>query len=121
MFSIWPYLLRLSVALYFIYPHSQNLIQGVDTLQSSIFSCVDAYIPLTVAFTLWNGFFVFLGLLVLVWPRPVLPLIVALMMLSLELYINFSTHSYATSNMLLFILVLVTLSLIIYHSRPQFR
>jgi hypothetical protein len=121
MFSIWPYLLRLSVALYFIYPHITAFLDGGTTLHNSIFSCVDAFIPATVAYTLWNGFFVLLGLLVLVWPRPVLPLVIALMMLSLELYINFSTHSYAASNMLLFILVLVTLSLIIYHSRPQFR
>jgi hypothetical protein len=30
-------------------------------------------------------------------------------------------QSYTSTNMLLFILILVTLALIIYHSRPQFR
>lgn len=121
MFTIWPYLLRLAVALYFIYPHIQNLMLGVKKVNTAIFACINEYIPQAVAFTLWHSFFVILGILILIWPRPILPLIVALVILSSELYINFSLHSYTSSNMLLFILVLVTLALIIYHSRPQFR
>lgn len=121
MFNIWPYLLRLAVALYFIYPHAQALLLGSKKMKMAVFGCINEYIPQTVAFTLWNGFFVVLGILILIWPRPILPLIFVLLILSSQLYINFSLHSYTGTNMLLFTLVLVTLALIIYHSRPQFR
>ncbi len=121
MFNIWPYLLRLAVALYFIYPHVQALLLGSKKLSTAVFACINEYIPQTVAFTLWHGFFVVLGILILIWPRPILPLVLVLLILSSQLYINFSLHSYTGANMLLFTLVLVTLALIIYHSRPQFR
>lgn len=121
MFNIWPYLLRLAVAMYFIYPSALSLAQGVGKLQTSIFGCINDYIPAVVAFTLFQGFFIVLGILILIWPRPILPLLVALIVLSAQLYIHFASQSYNASNMLLFILVLVSLSLIIYHSRPQFR
>lgn len=121
MFNIWPYLLRLAVALYFIYPHGVNMLNGAKKANLAIFGCINEYIPATIAFTLWNGFFVILGILILIWPRPILPLILSLIILSTELYINFAQHSYTVVNMLLFILLLVTLALIIYHSRPQFR
>lgn len=121
MFNIWPYLLRLSVALYFIYPHGVNMLNGAKKANLAVFACVNEYIPKTIAFTLWNSFFVILGILILIWPRPILPLVVALIILSSKLYINFAQHSYTVVNMLLFVLVLVTLALIIYHSRPQYR
>jgi hypothetical protein len=121
MYSIWPYLLRLAVALYFIYPNTVDLVKGAKKLQISVFSCLNEYIPTTIAFTMWHGFFVVLGILILLWPRPIFPLVMALLILSSELYINFSLQSYSPITMLLFILVLVTLALIIYHSRPQFR
>lgn len=121
MFNIWPYLLRLAVSLYFIYPHAQAALQGAKKSSLAMFACINEYIPTTIAFTLWHSFFVILGILILIWPRPILPLVVALIILSSQLYINFAQHSYTVVNMLLFILVLVTLALIIYHSRPQFR
>ncbi|MBP6948796.1 MAG: hypothetical protein KBC41_02750 [Candidatus Pacebacteria bacterium] len=121
MFNFWPYLLRLAVAFYFIYPHAESLSLGVKKVNTAVFACLNEYIPKTVAFTLWHAFFVLLGILILIWPRPILPLIVALIILSSQLYINFALQNYTTTNMLLFILVLVSLALIIYHSRPQFR
>jgi hypothetical protein len=121
MFNIWPYLLRLAVALYFIYPHGIAVAQGAKKAQLAMFACVNEYIPATIAFTLWHSFFVILGILILIWPRPILPLVVSLIIVTSQLYINFAQHSYTVENMLLFILVLVTLALIIYHSRPQFR
>jgi hypothetical protein len=121
MFNFWPYLLRLAVAFYFIYPHAQALMVGVKKVNLAVFSCLNEYIPTTIAFTLWNACFVLLGLLILIWPRPILPLIVALIILSSQLYINFALHSSPVTNMTLFILILVSLALIIYHSRPQFR
>ena len=121
MFNIWPYLLRLAVSLYFIYPHGVAMLQGAKKTKLAVFACVNEYIPATIAFTIWHSFFVILGILILIWPRPILPLILSLIVLSSELYINFAQHSYTVVNMMLFILVLVTLALIIYHSRPQFR
>jgi hypothetical protein len=121
MFNIWPYLLRLAISLYFIYPHGIEVLQGAKKAKLAVFACINEYIPTTIAFTLWHSFFVILGILILIWPRPILPLVVALIILSSQLYINFAQHSYTVVNMLLFILVLVTLALIIYHSRPQFR
>lgn len=121
MFNIWPYLLRLSISLYFIYPHAQALAKGAKKVNMAIFACLNDYIPSTIAYTLWHGLYVVLGILILIWPQPILPLVVALLLLSTQLYINFSLHNYSTTNMLLFVLVLVTLALIIYHSRPQFR
>ena len=121
MFNIWPYLLRLAISLYFIYPHAQELLIGVKKTKLAAFSCINEYIPATVAFTIWHGLFVLLGVLILIWPAPVLPLIVVLIILCSQLYINFSMHNYTINNMLVFVLVLVTLALIIYHSRPQLR
>lgn len=121
MFNVWPYLLRLAISLYFIYPHIMQLLQGAGKINSSIYGCINDYLPATAAFTVWHGFFVVLGVLILVWPRPIFPLVLALLILSSQLYLNFSIHNYSPVSMLLFILVLVTLSLIIYHSRPQFR
>lgn len=123
MFNIWPYLLRLAVALYFIYPHAQALTEGAKKAKMALFECINQsiQIPETITFTIWHSFFVLLGVLILIWPRPVLPLIFVLIILSSELYINFSMHSYTSANMLIFVLILVTLALIIYNSRPQFR
>lgn len=121
MFNFWPYLLRLAVSFYFIYPHAQALMLGTKKISLAVFACVNEYIPKTVAFTLWHACFVLLGLLILIWPRPILPLIVAMIILSTQLYINFALQGNGASSMLLFVLLLVTLALIIYHSRPQFR
>lgn len=123
MFNIWPYLLRLAVALYFIYPHAQALMKGAKKAKLALFECIQQSIQVsqTITFTIWHSFFVILGILILIWPRPILPLILVLIILSGQLYINFSMQSYTSTNMLLFILILVTLALIIYHSRPQFR
>ncbi len=123
MFNIWPYLLRLAVSLYFIYPHAQALMLGIKKANMALFACINESLKIsqTITFTMWHSFFILLGVLILIWPRPIFPLIIALIILSSQLYINFSMHSYSITNMLLFILVLVTLALIIYHSRPQFR
>lgn len=121
MFNFWPYLLRLAVAFYFIYPHGQALMAGVKKMGVAAFACINQYIPSTIAFTIWHACFVLLGILILIWPRPILPLILALIILASQLYINFAIHSSPVDNMLIFILLLVSLALIIYHSRPQFR
>jgi hypothetical protein len=96
---------------------------GVKKAKTALFECLyqSVQIPMAVTFTLWHSFFLIIGILILIWPRPILPLIVVLIVLCSELYINFSLHNPTGSTMLLFVLVLVTLALIIYHSRPQLR
>lgn len=121
MLNLWPYLLRLAVASYFIYPHGISLWNGAQKLSFTVFGCINQYIPQTVAFTVWHGLFVVLGLLVLLLPRPILPLMIALTSLSIEIYVNFMKVSYTPLTMLLFVLILVTVSLIIYYSRPKHR
>ena len=124
MFSIWPYLLRLAVALYFIYPHALALSEGVKKAKMALFECINQsiQIPESITFTLWHSSFILLGLLVLIWPRPIFPLIIVLVILSAQLYINFSIGEYTSANLLLFILILVTLALIMYTRRAaQFR
>ena len=121
MFNFWPYLLRLAVAFYFIYPYAQDLMAGAKKVGTAVFACINDYIPSTVAFTLWHACFVLLGILILIWPRPILPLLFALIILGSQLYINFALYSAPITNMLLFILILVTLALLIYHARPQIR
>ena len=121
MFNIWPYFLRFAIAIYFIYPHVQNFLTGSKKLNTAMFGCLNEYIPTSIAFTLWNALFIILGVLILILPRPIFPLIISLFVLSSDLYIHFSTNNYTATNMLLFVLVLVNLALIIYHSRPQFR
>lgn len=122
MFNIWPYLLRLSISLYFILPHTQALMLGAKKAKMAFFECINQSIQIsqTITFTLWHSFFILLGILILIWPRPILPLMIALLIFSSQIYINFSMHSYTIENMLLFILMLVTLALMIYHARPQF-
>ena len=123
MFNIWPYLLRLAISGYFIYPHAEALMLGAKRAKMAIFECINqsTHVSQVITFTLWHSFFILLGILILIWPRPVFPLVIALLILSSQLYINFSMQNYSILNMLLFILVLVTLALIIYHSRPQFN
>lgn len=121
MFNIWPYLLRLAVAFYFIYPHAQSLATGVTKINGAVFGCINEYIPTVVSFTVWHGFFVILGLLILLLPRPRLPLLLALIILATQLYIDFSTKGNVVTEMMLLIIILVNLALIIYHSRPQLR
>ena len=98
------------------------MLQGIKKIDSTMFACLNVYMPPVFAFTLWNGFFILLGLVILVWPRPIFPLLFAFIILACQLYLNFSIHTTnSATNMLLFILSLVTLALIIFHSRPQFR
>jgi hypothetical protein len=119
MSSVWPYLLRLAISAYFIYPHVTALLSGAKKVGFSFAGCINEYIPNTALFTLWHGLFVALGVLILVWPRPILPLAAALLVLSVELFSNFSLHNYSPLSLLLFVLVLVTLALIIYHTRGE--
>lgn len=113
---LWPLLLRIAVGMYFIYPNLMKFTLGLDDLSNSLFGCIDKYIPVTIAFSVYYGFFIIVGALVIALIRSIFPLAIALVVLSIQLYINFTMQSYTPLSMLLFILILVTLSLIMYTS-----
>ena len=124
MKSIWQYLLRLSVAIYFILNHLRPFAANLGLVSTAasvktngIFSCVNAYIPATVASSMWHAFFILLGLLILLWPNPTLWLIIGLLVLMSELYVNYNIGIFGASSILVIILILVSLALIIYYGR----
>ena len=90
-------------------------------VKEGFFGCIGAYIPFEVAYSLWHGFFVVLGLLVIGLMRSILPLVASLMVLGLSLYIDFAQKGYSPMSMLLFILMMVNISLILYTANPRFR
>lgn len=116
---LWPLLLRIAVGMYFIYPNINKLIEGADTVKMGFFGCINQYIPVSVAFTTYYGFLIVVGALTIGLIRSIFPLVLALLVLSVQLYINFSIASYTPLTMLLFILILVTLALIIYTSNNR--
>jgi len=118
---LWPLLLRLAIGLYFVYPHINQLLGNVSQVHDGFFSCVGTYIPFEVAYSLWHGFFVILGLLVIGLMRSILPLVGSLIVLGLSLYIDFAKGGYSVTTMLLFILMMVNISLILYTANPRFR
>ena len=126
----WQHLLRLSVSVYFILPNAYKLYQytaaiklGGDKvnhlIHNTIFACADSYIPSDIAYTLWYGLFVMLGLLILFTPNPLIFLSMAFMILIGELYINYGNNIYGASSILTIILLLVTLALIIFYGRSR--
>ncbi len=128
--NAWQHLLRLSVAIYFILPNAYKLYQYTDAIKQggkvvnklvggTIFACADSYIPSDVAYTLWYGLFVMLGLLILFTPNPLVFLAMALMILCAELYINYGNNIYGASSILTIILILVTLALTIYYGKGR--
>ena len=118
---LWPLLLRLAIGLYFVYPHINQLLGNVNAIHEGFFGCVGNYIPFEVAYSLWHGFFVVLGLLVIGLMRSILPLVASLAVLGLSLYIDFVKGGYSVTTMLLFILMMVNISLILYTANPRFR
>ena len=118
---IWPLLLRLAIGLFFVYPHLNQLLGNVAVIHDGFFGCIGSFIPFEVAYSLWHGFFVVLGLLVIGLMRSIAPLLVSLTVLGLSLYIDFVKGGYSVTSMLLFILMMVNISLILYTANPRFR
>jgi hypothetical protein len=122
MHNIWPFLIRLAIAIYFIYPNTIKLLNAAVSFKNGgIFACVDSYIPSILAYNMWYGAFVALGVLILIWPRPILPLSIALASLVAELYINFGTNKFGLSSILLLVLILISIALIIYYAFHRHR
>ena len=126
----WQHLLRLSVAIYFIIPNTYKLYQYTVAIKSggdkvnhlishTVFACADSYIPSDIAYTLWYGLFVMLGLLILFTPNPLIFLTMGFMVLVSELYINYGNSIYGATSILTIILILVTLALIIFYGRSR--
>lgn len=127
--SGWPYLLRLALASYFFANHFPSLFKAINMLSGksntnsidNIFTCASSYVSPQISFFIWHLGFVLLGLLILFWPRPISFLSIALIILFMELYINYSKNLYGTSSLLIIISILIAIVLlIIYGMRKRY-
>jgi len=115
--SIFPYLLRIALAMYFIWPHLLLMLNAGKNMKlgNSIFACASEYLPAVVTFNIYHGMFVLLGALILFWPYPIVPLAIGLFILMFNIYINFSTGDYGVNSLYILAMILVTLSLLVYY------
>jgi hypothetical protein len=124
MTNIWPYILRLALAIYFIFEHLSTLLKGYKGLANgtNIFECISGYIPPIAAFTIWHGGFVLLAALIVLWPRPVTILSISLFVLLATTYIKFTDvkHISSTSNLLTLICILLNLALLIIYAKRRY-
>jgi predicted neutral ceramidase superfamily lipid hydrolase len=84
-------------------------------LNNTIFACASQYLPTVVTFNIYHALFVLLGLTIMFWPYPIVPLCAGLLVLAFNLYINFSTQNYGVESLYLLALVLVSLALLVYY------
>ena len=115
--SIFPYFLRLALAIYFIWPHLSQILNAAKNLKlnNTVFACASQYLPAAVTFNIYHALFVLLGLTIMFWPYPIVPLCAGLLVLAFNLYINFSTQDYGVESLYLLALVLVSLALLVYY------
>jgi hypothetical protein len=122
--NIWPYILRLALAIYFLFEHLPILLKGYKGLANgtSVFECVSGYMPPIAAFTIWHGGFVLLAALIVLWPRPVTPLSISLFVLLATTYINFTDlkNISTTSNLLTLICILLNIALLIIYAKRRY-
>jgi hypothetical protein len=117
--TIWAYILRLALALYFLFDHVPALIKGVNklSLSDTLFTCFSQYLPAQLVFNLWHGLFILLALFILFWPRPIFIFVISLLILLINLYFNFSLDNYSLFSLLIVITILINISLLIIYSR----
>jgi hypothetical protein len=111
------YLFRASVAFYFIYPSVLSLRSGLSAFTSTpffkCFASAYSFTPTTLSLFI-NITYIILGVLVLLWKRPLTPLILALLILIAQIVL---VSSFTFSFMMIIIPVtLVTVGLTIYYS-----
>ncbi len=120
--SAWPYILRVALALYYVYAHLPVLLAGFKNIalqKSSLFSCVSSYIPTEVSFTLWHGAFLLLAVLIVLWPRPLVFLCISFFILLATGYIGFAGTN-NPANLLTIICLLLNLALIIIYAKRRY-
>ena len=123
MNSAWLYIIRFTLASYYLFNHLTPLLQGFKKINSNstIFACTGDLLPPVVAFNIWNGAFVLLAALILLWPRPVTFLFISLFVLLLEAYITFGSNAiYGTTSLLLSICILINIVLLILYGRLRY-
>ncbi|MDQ5957672.1 MAG: hypothetical protein QG614_647 [Patescibacteria group bacterium] len=123
--SAWPYILRFALAAYYLFNHALPLVAGFKKIGSNqaIFECTGSLISPVLAFNLWHGMFVFLAIMILIWPRPVYFLAISLFVLLLEAYIVFGQVASATensTNLLISICILINIVLLILYGRLKY-
>ncbi len=122
--NIWPYILRFALGLYFLFNHLPALLNGYKSasLGDSIFACTSAHIPPIAMFTMWHGGFVLLAMLIILWPRPIVPLSISLFVLFCITYVNFIDLKNISSltNLLILICILINIALIIIYAKNRY-
>ncbi len=118
--SAWPYILRLALATYFLSSHLPALLDGFKNVaidKGSMFSCVEGLMPTIVAYNIWHGFFALLALAIILWRKPVSFLGLSLVILIIQLYIDFANQINSTSSVLTLISILINITLLIVYGR----
>ncbi len=128
--SAWPYLLRLALASYFFYNHLPQLLQGFNLLaankhisstSNSIFTCASAYISPDISFIVWHGAFVLLGVMIVIWPRPIFWIAIAIVYILINIYFSFVLEQFGVSTLLMIIsLINAVVLAIIYGLRKSY-
>jgi type IV secretory pathway VirB3-like protein len=117
MKHIIPYLFRASIAFYFIFPAVLNLRGTSDFVSSPLFKCFTAsyaFGPDMVAMAI-NILAILLGVLILVWKRPLTPLILGILVLISEFILE---KEYTFDFLMVIVpIALVSVGLAIFYSR----
>ena len=121
LFSAWPYILRLALAMYFVFNHLPPILSGFKSVASanSMFACTGEFLPPIVSFNIWHGFFIVLSAMILLWPRPVLFLSISTFVLLAETYLDFDMSRYGSSTILSMVCTMINIVLLIIYGRPK--
>lgn len=112
---LWAYLIRAALGIYFIIPHGEALLSGAKGAKLGFLSCFSGYASPDIVFIIYHGLFVLLGLLIILSPAPIFPLLVSLIVLAINFYLNVSTNIISVANILNIVLILINLGLILYY------
>lgn len=111
------YLFRASIAFYFIFPAVLNLRGASDFITSPLFKCFTSsytFAPDMVALAI-NILAILLGVLILVWKRPLTPLVLGILVLISKFILE---KNYSFDFLMIIVpIALVSVGLAIFYSR----
>lgn len=113
---LWAYLIRAALGIYFIIPHGQALLAGSKNAKLGWLACFSDFASSEIVFLIYHGLFVLLGLLIMLSPAPVFPLLISLIILAINFYLNLSSNFYSVANILNIVLLLINLGLVLYYA-----
>lgn len=113
---LWAYLIRAALGVYFIIPHGQALLVGAEKANLGFLSCFTSLASSDVVFIIYHALFVLLGLLIILAPAPIFPLLISLIYLCVNFYVDFGKDLYSVSSTLNIVLILIDVGLISYYA-----